>query len=168
MSDEALFARQKRLHGLMKRYARSPADSFRGTAPVPGTEQNSAFLILAAMLGGPPATIQRRADRMWNAPPRGGVCPITFAETLGGALVALLSQDRLRHQLDYAEFVAEYEIFSLVWREVEPSSNFGPHMPEEWQAREDDAKRGGLTRVVHLPVQTFDTIAALITEHQKL
>lgn len=162
MTDDALFVRQKPLQALMRRYARSPADTFRGTSPVPGTEQNAAFLVLGAIVAGPPATIQHRVERLWTAPPRiGELCHMTFQETLGAALTALLSQERLRRQLDYVEFVREYEIFSLSWREVEPSS-FGPHTPEEWQAREDDAKRGGLTRIVRLPVQTFDKIAALV------
>jgi hypothetical protein len=167
-SDEALRARMKSVHRLLRENAQPGDKDFGRGSYAPANSRNAMFLALAATLGGPPRTAGKRVERLWKARfqpwvtrPNNKVCPTSGAGTLGQALVALVEQEAVRAQLKLVEFAYNYEIVSLEWRDGSVSS-FHPHTQRGWQARKEAVEEAGFARVGRLPAATFEKIARLL------
>jgi hypothetical protein len=163
-TDAALLARQKTVVPLMRAEAK-PADAFRINQQPPATTQNAAFLVLTAMVGGPPKTAGMRVERMWRAryETAGQACRVTGATTLGELLVRLIEWDETRDRLDYVEYVPEYQSATAVWRGRAGVSVFHPHTSDEWQEKVQHAATAeGLTRQTVVRPRLFSRAAELI------
>jgi hypothetical protein len=169
-SDEALRARMKSVHRLLRENAQPGDKDFGRGSYAPANSRNAMFLALAAALGGPPRTAGKRVERLWKGRfqpwvtrPRDKTCPKTHAISLGQALVTLVEQEAVRAELHRLEFAYDYEIVSLEWLDGSVSS-FHPHTQRGWRARKEALDEAGFARVGRLPAATFGKIAKLLRD----